>query len=99
MAVELTQWSWPEAIRDERELALFLAVLLEEQEDEGPTVFAASVDVAAKVRGGLPSLAHESGIPLQELEAAMQGTEEQAMPVVQRLAAAYSRFLSDQRVA
>lgn len=97
MSIEVKPWDSAELLHDERDLAMFLAVSLEE--DDGPTIYASSMRVAAKARGGVATLARESGVPEPELSAGMQGSEEEALPVIQKLAAAYSRLSAGRLVA
>ena len=97
MEVELKPWDTAEFLHDEQDLALYLEAVLEE--DDGPTIYAGSLPVAARARGGIANLARESGIPAPELEAAMRGSEQEALPVLQKLAAAYSALAAGRKVA
>lgn len=97
MEVELKPWDTAEFLHDEQDLALYLEAVLEE--DEGPTIYAGSLPVAARARGGVASLARESGIPIMELEAAMQGSEQAALPVLKKLASAYGNLAAGRKVA
>ncbi len=97
MEVAMSPWDSTELLRNESDLAMYLAVALEEE--DLPTIHAATVRIAARARGGAANLARESGLSLPELEAAMQGSEEDALPVLKKLAAAYRNLSAGRKVA
>ena len=97
MPLEAKPWDAAEFLQDQEDLAGYLDVVLED--DGGPILYARTVGTAARARGGIATLAHESGIPQQELETAMRGSEEEALPVIQKLAAAYSKLSAGRLVA
>ncbi len=97
MAIELKPWDSAEFLHDESDLAMYLAVVLEE--DDGPTIYAASIRAAGRARGSVTALAKESGLSEAELHAAMESSEEETFPVVQKLAAAYSKLSAARLVA
>ena len=97
MSVELKPWDSAELLRTEQDLQEYLGVVLEE--DDGPTIYAATIRTAARARGGVAVLARESRIPEAELQTAMDADEASALPVLRRLEEAYRRLSSDRLVA
>jgi DNA-binding phage protein len=97
VALELKPWETADYLRDELDLADYLEVVLEE--DDGPTVYAAAIADAARARGGVKPLAEESEISEADLQTAIGANEENARPVVQKLAKVYRSRSTDRLVA
>ena len=97
MRVELKSWDSAELLRTEEDLQQYLAVVLEE--DDGPTIYAATLRTAARARGGIAELTRESGIPEQELQSAMNADEASALRVLRSLEHAYRIRVASRMVA
>ena len=97
MELELKPWNTADYLRDELDLADYLEAVLEEA--DGPTIYAPSIAVAAQARGGVSTLAEESGISAAEIQAAITANEEAALPVLKKLEQAYKARCTARLVA
>jgi probable addiction module antidote protein len=97
MEVELKPWSTADYLRTELDLADYLEAVLEK--DDGPTIYAVAIADAARARGGVKTLAEESGVPEAEIQDAITASEEDALPVVKKLEQAYKARSSSRKVA
>ncbi len=97
MTIQTKPWDSAEFLRDEEDLAGYLLVALEDEEQ--PPIFGNAVKVAARARGGFAQLSLESGIAAEELVQASTVMGAEALPVLRALHNAYARLAHSRMVA
>ena len=97
MELDIKPWDAAEHLFDEREIAGYLAVVMDDQEQ--PPMIGHAIGLVARARGGFAILAEESRIPEEELIVAASSNDRSGLPTLQKLERAYANLAGTRMVA
>lgn len=97
MDLEIKPWDLADYLKSEQDIAGYLAAVIDDE--EVPPLLGQTIGLIARIRGGFPGLAHESGIPEQELADAALSRDASALPTVRKLQQAYEHLAATRMVA